>query len=145
VERSKSLVTYVKQNPSEEIFGNKLYHVAHKADVLRLKILIEHGGIYLDLDTICKKPFTAFLNHKFVIGKQGRWRKMGLCNAVMMSEKSSEFAKIWLDAYKTFRSKGKDEYWGEHSVKVPLDLAKQYPHLLHIEPYDSFIILFIIP
>lgn len=137
-EKAKSLVTLVKVSPPEEIFGNKLFHVAHKADVLRLNALIDHGGIYLDLDTISRKAFSPLLKNKFVIGKQGKWRKMGLCNAVMMAEKNSEFAKLWLNEYRTFRSKGKDKYWAEHSVKLPMKLAKSNPGLLHIEPYDSF-------
>lgn len=135
---TKKIVTAVKVNPPEEIFGNKLIHVAHKADILRLNVLLESGGIYLDLDTICKKPFRPLLNNKFVIGRQGKWRKMGLCNAVMMSEKGSGFVKIWIDEYKTFRSKGKDKYWAEHSVKIPMLLFKKHPELLHVEPFDSF-------
>lgn len=137
-ERTKEFVTGVRVDAPDNIFGNKLVHVAHKADILRLNVLIEKGGIYLDLDTICCKPFTGLLNYKFVIGRQGRWRKMGLCNAVIMSEVKSEFAQIWYNEYKNFRSKGKDKYWAEHSVKVPLTLAKAHPDLLHIENYDSF-------
>src|SRR5690349_18015895 len=34
-----------------EIFGNPISRVQHKADVLRLQILHENGGVYLDLDT----------------------------------------------------------------------------------------------
>ncbi len=137
-EKTKKIVTLRKIVPPNEIFGNPLMHVAHKADALRLRVLIENGGIYLDLDSICKKPFTPLLKHKFVIGKQGKWRKMGLCNAIMMSEKNSEFAKIWLEEYRTFRSRGKDRYWAEHSVLIPLKLSKHFRNLIHIESYDSF-------
>ncbi|MBS1517379.1 MAG: hypothetical protein JSS91_04760 [Bacteroidetes bacterium] len=137
-EKTKEIVTAVKVIPPDEIFGNKLYHVAHKADILRLEKLSETGGIYMDLDTICCKPFTPLLDNKFVMGRQGKFRKMGLCNAVMMSEKNSGFIKIWMNEYKTFRSKGKDKYWAEHSVQIPLKLSKLHPELLHIEPYDSF-------
>ena len=135
---TKELVTLRKTIAPEEIFGNPLVHVAHKADIIRLQALIESGGIYMDLDTISKKPFTNLLNNKFVIGKQGKWRNMGLCNAVMMSEKNSEFARIWMDEYRSFRSKGKDKYCAEHSVSVPLKLSKKFPKLLHIEKYSSF-------
>jgi len=137
-DRTKELVSLKKIAAPAEIFGNPLYHVAHKADIIRLQYLIETGGIYMDLDTISKKPFTPLLKNKFVIGKQGKWRNMGLCNAVMMSEKNSEFAKIWFEEYRTFRSKGKDKYWAEHSVSVPLKLSKKFPSLLHIEKYNSF-------
>lgn len=37
---------------------------AHQADFLRLKILIEHGGVYADMDTIFVKP----LSHHFFFG-----------------------------------------------------------------------------
>lgn len=137
-EKAKKIINLVQIDPPEEIFGNKLYHVAHKSDVWRLNTLIEFGGIYMDLDTICVKPFTNLLNNKFVIGRQGKWRKMGLCNAVMMSEKKSEFAKIWLSEYKSFRSKGHDKYWAEHSVALPLKLSLEHIDLLHIENFDSF-------
>lgn len=137
-EKSLPMIEKVLIEPPDEIFGNKLYHVAHKADVVRLNALIENGGIYLDLDTITKKSFLPLLNNKFVIGRQGRWRNMGLCNAVMMAEKNSEFLKLWLSSYDTFRSKGKDKFWAEHSVKLPSILAKKHPELLQIEPYNSF-------
>lgn len=137
-ERTKEIVTTKKVDPPDEIFGNKLYHVAHKADILRLNVLKENGGIYMDLDTICCRPFSGLLDNKFVIGRQGKWRKMGLCNAVMMSEKNSEFISIWMEEYRNFRSKGKDRYWAEHSVSVPMKLSEKHPHLLHIEPYNSF-------
>lgn len=136
--KTKELVTLKKITAPDNIFGNPLNHVAHKADIIRLQYLIEYGGIYLDLDTITKRSFAPLLNNEFVIGKQGKWRNMGLCNAVMMSEKNSEFARIWLEEYKSFRSKGKDKFWAEHSVAVPLTLSKKYPAHLHIEKYNSF-------
>jgi len=137
-ERAKEIITLKHVEPPNEVLGNKLYHVAHKSDVWRLRTLIENGGIYMDLDTICVKPFTHLLDNKFVIGRQGRWRKMGLCNAVMMAEKNSEFIRIWLNEYKSFRSKGHDKYWAEHSVALPLSLSIKYPDLLHIEEYYCF-------
>ncbi len=131
-------VKFIKTTAPEEIFGNKLYHIAHKSDVLRLEILRDSGGIYLDMDTICKKPFAPLLKHDFVLGKQGKWRRMGLCNGVIMSSKNSEFSKIWINEFKHFRSKGHDRYWAEISVQRPLVLSKKYPGLIHVEPYDSF-------
>ena len=137
-ERAKDYLSLIQIEPPEEIFGNKLYHPAHKCDIIRLRVLIEHGGIYLDMDTICKKPFTDLLKYNFVMGKQGKWRRMGLGNSVMLSEKNSEFAKEWLKAYKTFRSKGKDKYWAEHSIAYPLKLAKKLKDKIHIVKYNRF-------
>lgn len=136
----------------ESFMEQPLYHVAHKADVIRLQALKEHGGIYLDLDTISVKPLNDLLNHSFVIGQELKpgyqpknWRQRlklklglkkveagatGLCNAVLLSEQNSEFVNRWLAEYKTFRSKGRDKYWNEHSVLVPERLAASHPDKL---------------
>jgi signal recognition particle subunit SEC65 len=162
-QKIKPLLTLNQLEAPAQIFGNKLYHVAHQADVVRLQVLHQYGGIYLDLDTLSKKPLTPFLNNQFVIGEQfapkyafynhhlmriavgiKRMNKQaftqpaveGLCNAVMLSAPESKFVTLWLDAYKTFRSKGRDAFWGEHSVFVPKDLAIANPQLLTIaNPY----------
>jgi hypothetical protein len=127
-------------------------------------MLLEHGGIYLDLDTISKKPLTDLLMHDFVIAKEfmppvyyTAWDRVknavrqvklsplteqqkvyGLCNAVMLSAPGSRFLEIRLASYASFRSTGKDEFWVEHSVKVPYELAQQHPGLLTILEPSAF-------
>ncbi len=158
-EKAKPLLTLNKIEAPTSIMGNPLYHVAHKADIVRLQVLKETGGIYLDLDTISVKPLTELLHHSFVIGQELKpeyvpknWRQgikynlgliksdsknaTGLCNAVLLSKKNSDFVNLWLNEYKSFRSKGRDKYWNEHSVLVPQKLAEQYPqHITHLNPY----------
>ena len=137
-DKISSFVEFIKIEPPESVFGNKLYHIAHKSDILRLQLLKEIGGIYLDMDVICKKSFNPLLKYDFVMGKQGKWRKMGLCNGVILTQKDSEFLKIWFDEFKNFRSKGRDRHWAEMSVRKPYVLSKKYPNLIHVEPFDSF-------
>ncbi|MCX6160252.1 MAG: glycosyltransferase [Ignavibacteriae bacterium] len=137
-ERAKEIVEVKHISPPTEVFGRTLYHPAHKSDVARIYILIENGGIYLDFDIICKKSFMPLLNFNYVMGKQGKYRKMGLCNGVILSEKNAEFLKLWLEEYRNFRSKGHDKYWVESSTEKPLMLSKKYPDLIHVEPFDSF-------
>ena len=137
-EAAKRYITLEKIEPPDTIKGRVGKHYAHKSDVLRLLVLKEKGGIYLDMDTICKKPFSDLLDNKFVIGKEGKYNKHGLCNAVMMSEKNAEFINLWLDEYSSFRSQGNDRYWAEHSVTIPYQIAKCHPELLHVECYKSF-------
>jgi hypothetical protein len=167
-EKAKSLLTLNKVVAPGSFMGRPLYHVAHKADVIRLQALKETGGIYLDLDTISVKPLAALLNNSFVIGQELKpkyvpknWRQRikyklglkkeslkdstGLCNAVLLSERNSEFVNLWLEEYKTFRSKGRDKYWNEHSVLVPERLAavhpgkitKPGPYAFHYPLYDK--------
>lgn len=139
-EKIENEIELVQVEPPESIFGRPLKHIAHKADIIRLQALIEEGGIYLDADTICVKPFTDLLKYQCVLGIQGYPNGVvdGLCNGVILAEKNSEFLQNWLLSYQTHRSSGRDEFWAEHSVHVPYVLSKKIPHLLHIEPYDSF-------
>ena len=166
-EKAKPLLTLNKVTAPESFMGRPLYHVAHKADVVRLQALKETGGIYLDLDTISVKPLTDLLNHSFVIGQELKpaytpknWRQRlkyklglikvkdgatGLCNAVLLSEKNSDFVNLWLDEYKSFRSTGRDKYWNEHSVQIPERLVAQHtemitklsPYAFHYPLYDA--------
>lgn len=133
--KTKPYLTLVKVEPPEQIFGNRLCHVAHQADVLRLEILIREGGIYLDMDTLCLNSFSPLLSYGCVMGRQaGR----GLCNAVILAEPGSDFLKSWYAEYKSFRSQGRDQFWDEHSVQVPARLAEQNPKSLHIEDAFAF-------
>lgn len=45
----------VKQRDVTEVFGNPVEHFAHKADVLRLEVLRDYGGVYLDVDVLVIK------------------------------------------------------------------------------------------
>ena len=160
-DKIRSLVRINRVKAPETIHGNPVLHPAHQADVYRLQILQEMGGIYLDLDTICVKTLSLFYRYPLVVGKQTtvfpwNWKQRikkcvlertfkflrrpldGLCNGVILAEKGSEFLRIWQESYRTFRSKGKDEYWCEHSVKIPLVLAHQNPRLIHLASEWSF-------
>jgi hypothetical protein len=134
-EKSKEYLTPIRIEPPKEIFGNPLLHFAHQADVLRLDILIKEGGIYLDMDVLCLNSFTPLRKYKCVMGIEDT---VGLSNAVILAEANSEFLRMWYSEYKSFRSKGKDEFYVEHSVKLPFKLAKMNPKMLHIEDKFSF-------
>lgn len=138
-EKAKEFSEPIQIQVPRQIFGNKIYHFAHKADVLRLLILLKFGGIYLDIDTICIKPLTPLLNQRCIMAEEKYCGKViGLCNAVILSTKNNSFLNYWLSAYKTFRSKGRDKHWAEHSVKVPLKISEYYPDLITILPENSF-------
>lgn len=98
---------------------------AHRADVLRLQILLEEGGAYMDIDTVSVRPYASHaFGREFVIGLQApedppRGR---LCNAVMMAAPRCAFVRAWLDAYEAaFDPDG----WGEASVDLPFRLYEE--------------------
>jgi len=137
-ELSRKLVTSVIIEAPQEIFGQRLIHVAHRADVLRLRKLIEYGGIYLDADVLVQRDFDDLLGHSAVLGQEMVCAQYGLGNAVILAEPQSPFLCRWLDGYRSFRSRGEDEFYIEHSVKLPFELAGQYPDEIEVLPHTAF-------
>ena len=135
----KSVVNIVITEPPTEVFGNKIYHVAHQSDVVRLRTLLEVGGIYLDMDTITVKSFDNLMSYPAVIGYEGI-RNSGLCNAVIFSEPNNKFISDWYNEYTTFSSKGKDKDWATHSIKLPLKMwnSGKYINDIKVMPFDTF-------
>ena len=121
-EAARPLLALHRVEPPTRIFGRPLWHYAHQCDVLRLLMLQRHGGIYLDIDTLCVRPFTELRRNACVMGRQP---ERGLCNAVILSEPEGTFVGAWLESYRTFRSAGHDAHWDEHSVIIPAQLAAQ--------------------
>ena len=123
-ERLDGRIEVVIVQPPTQIFGRPLRHYAHQTDVMRLDTLIEYGGIYLDLDTMVRRSFMPLLRHQAVMGLQKYPDgKYGLCNAIMLSEAKHPFLIEWRNSFRTFRSSGVDEFWDEHAVQIPLQLA----------------------
>ena len=137
---TKKLVNTIKVDPPTEIFGKPITQQAHKSDVLRLQILIEYGGVYVDTDTIFVKPFTSLLDNKFVLGQQGINGQEGLCPAVILSEKDSVFGQYWLAGFKDSFGGGPpgSNTWCTHSVHYPLGLSKQIPNEVTILDHKAF-------
>lgn len=105
---------------------------AHRADKLRMDILYNKGGIYLDIDTICIKPWKELLKEKVVLGKQDDNK---ICNAIMFTEPKSLFFKLWLDKYEEyFNPNG----WGEASIILPFIIYKENPKLVTLKEPNLF-------
>ena len=141
-DRTKPLVEVQRVKAPTEIFGKPITQPAHKSDVIRLQVLIEHGGIYADTDVIVVKPFTELLDNQFVMGQQGVRGAEGLCPATMMGAKDSEFGKRWLMGFKDSFGGGPpgSPTWCTHSVNYPLWLSQQIPD--HITILDHFAFFF---
>jgi hypothetical protein len=125
---TRPLVTLERVNAPLEVWGRRLYHPAHQADVIRLQKLQRKGGIYLDVDVFVHRSFDDLLHYRAVMGEQrinGIVR--GLCNAVILAEPGARFLVTWHSSYQSFRSHGTDEFWDEHSVRIPYTLSRQFP------------------
>ena len=140
-EVARRYVECVRVEAPKEVFGRPLAHVAHQADLLRLQILLERGGIYLDLDTVTTRGFDSLLSHGCVMGRQGHPGSptdRGLCNAVILSEPGHPFLRAWIEEFRHFRSQGADEFWDELSVIVPARLAQSGKYKLTVLEPEAF-------
>jgi Glycosyltransferase sugar-binding region containing DXD motif len=135
---TRRMITLQKIEAPREIFGKPLLHPAHRSDVVRLEKLLQTGGIYLDADVFVHKAFDCLLPHKTVLGEQQAKGITGLCNAVILAEPKAPFLEKWLSAYVSFRSRGRDEYWDEHSVQLPAQLARSNSDEITILPPSAF-------
>lgn len=97
---------------------------SHRTDAMRLHVMLERGGIYLDSDAYILRPLTNLLigARDVYMGYEGgiRW---GLCNGVIMAKAGAPFIARWLGEYATFN----DRNWNYHSVILPAKLAARHP------------------
>ncbi len=116
----------------KQIGGKTIIKTAHKADKIRMDVLYEKGGVYLDIDTVCVRPYNHLLSNDVVLGKEV---PDGICNAIMMTIKKSQFFRLWLDKYaQYFDPNG----WREASVILPEIIAIDNPKLLTLQEADVF-------
>lgn len=113
--------------------GSKIIKkTAHKADWVRINMLYNKGGVYLDIDTICVKHWKHFFNEDVVLGQE---IPNGICNAIMFTKSKSKFFKLWLDNYEShFNPNG----WREASIELPEKLSKKFPNLITLKQPDVF-------
>lgn len=110
------------------VFGQKLSSVYHSADVARIQILMNYGGIYLDTDTVVLKPLSEFLRYEVVIG----WPYSdNIGNQIIIADKQARLLRLWLNGYKQYRP----FMWYYNAGQYPTDevLAKN-PSLVHRVP-----------
>uniref|UniRef100_A0A6C0CS33 Alpha 1,4-glycosyltransferase domain-containing protein n=1 Tax=viral metagenome TaxID=1070528 RepID=A0A6C0CS33_9ZZZZ len=126
---------YVEHVP--DYIGTKpIVQTAHAADIYRLQMLKQHGGIYLDIDTICVRSWSHLLQYACVLGEERAHDKLyGLSNAILFSEPNGAFVNIWLQNYASyFQSSG----WGEASIQMPLQIAHLFPDYCHVLSNKAF-------
>eukprot|EP00871_Galdieria_phlegrea_P002690 jgi/Galph1/3421/GphlegSOOS_G2084.1 len=134
---TKKLVTLRKVKVPTHVCGRPMYSAAHRADYLRLDILQQFGGIYLDMDTIVLQPFHFLRRYNFSIGEEGKDGSVGLGNAVLIANKNAKFLQRWRVEYcRSFDA----SHWNHHSVKLPYRLYTRFPLEAMVLPHDAFYI-----
>jgi hypothetical protein len=100
------------------------WRLPHVADVLRLDLIHNKGGIYLDMDVISLKSFDRLRRSKrdLLLGHEGGNRQ-GLCNGVIVVRKNSSFVTRWMETYDDFKP---FEEWNYHSVILPKIMGDEH-------------------
>ena len=109
--------------------GFELKHFQYKADVVRLELLYQHGGVYLDLDMIITRPFDEVFasGHSFYISQE-RSGSRCLINAFLAAKPKNEFIKLWLNEFKSGLRLG---IWAHHIRDSNQKLIDDHPHYLY--------------
>jgi hypothetical protein len=144
-------LTLVRVPPAQEVASAvydgtlvpERYRYAHHADVIRLDALIDHGGIYADIDTLFLRPIPDELyNRPFVLSREAPVmdelsgeRRRSLCNAVMMGEPGALFAREW----RARIGAALNGTWSNHSCLLAQTLSEQFATAVHVEPPESFL------
>jgi len=115
----------VKKSPPKKIWGNTVEVVEHQSDVIRLQVMLEVGGIYLDDDVIVLRSLDELRKNDMVLGEENF---DALANSVIIANKDSWFLKRWFEEYKNFN----DSIWSESSCFVPWSLWKLFPFDIHV-------------
>jgi len=118
------------RQPPTTLFGEKVkdpaYYTSH-SNVDRVKVLMEYGGIYLDLDVLVTRPFDELRRYPCTIGREQETKS---CGSVIICAKDSPFLLLWINSYL-------DDYqvneWAYNTGQVPFNLARRYPHLVNLD------------
>ena len=82
-----------------------------RCDVFRYLVLYKYGGIYLDMDIICKKKLNKFLKYDLVLAVSSNI-KTSLTNAFFMCVPKNPFIKYCIDYLS--KNINKYQYFGKH-------------------------------
>jgi hypothetical protein len=114
-------LTLVPEEDVTHVHGKKLtMRVQHRADILRMQIMLNTGGMYLDSDVIALKSFEDLRRSPLSMGLEGG---EGMCNAVMVGAPNTTFIQRWWAEYAHFNP----EAWAYHSVQLPRELQRAHP------------------
>lgn len=127
-------VTLVKSRLVESIFNKSVDQLAHRADVMRLEILINYGGIYFDTDVLALRSFEPLLSLADVVMANQDDDEKTACSAIVIAKKNATFLRRVYDAYQSFD----DSCWDCHSVRLTGQLALIYPNEARLLPTVTF-------
>lgn len=113
-------VTKRKCELPTHIGGAEILWPQYVSDVMRLQILYEHGGIYMDTDMISLRQFKPYDDTVLSFCWETAFCE-SICNAFMATPPGNEFIKGWLDRMPPAM---KNPTWAYGGVVVPCEMTK---------------------
>lgn len=118
-------IVLVRVTTPTHISGRKIKFIQHKADIFRLHILEEYGGIYLDTDQYILRSLDEFRNNECTMGVA---HDGAIGSALIIAARHSRFIKKWIESYHSYDPQS----WGDNSVTMGKKLAEKFPDLVRL-------------
>lgn len=120
--KARPLLTLRQLVPPSTIFGRTIRKFQHQADVVRLELLLQFGGLYMDMDVLLLNSVDDLLaGHELVLAQEGVRGSIGLGNAMMIAQRNATMLRSWYGEYRSFS----DKIWNNFSLRLPMQLRIQ--------------------
>jgi hypothetical protein len=128
ISKTKTILKIRQIEKPTKVFGrnlSKYYLNWHSADITRIKLLTEFGGIYIDQDVYVVKSLDIYRKYEMTLG----WDAINFfSNAIFIAHKNSRFLNLYLDSYRNYNS----TQWTYNSQILPTEtILKKKPELIH--------------
>ncbi|CAG2103059.1 unnamed protein product [Medioppia subpectinata] len=111
-----------------EVFGRNLsaeYGLWHAADITRIQVLREFGGVYLDRDVYVIKNFSEFYKYEMTIDFQS---DNTLGSQVLIATKNARFLPQY---YATYREYNPANWYYDAGIRPVYEVINKQPHIIH--------------
>jgi hypothetical protein len=129
IRNTPGIVYEIRKIPlPERIFGQKFsegWHVWHAGDVTRIRILMEHGGIFLDNDIYVVQNLNRFRKFEMSIGWDDR---DCIGTQVLVANRSARFLRLWLESYREYYP---DRWYYNAGCKPTEEFLYKTPEIVH--------------
>jgi tetratricopeptide (TPR) repeat protein len=132
-ERIRPYVEMVGVDPPTTFNDYALTHVQYQSDVLRLQILLEHGGIYLDTDMLLIRPVDIAYVGDCVLSPDTLENPRSINAGIIMAAPGSPFIRRWLDAFEVNKT------WAFGAVVLPWELIQEDDTGVVLTSADDFL------
>ncbi|KAI0211210.1 hypothetical protein LSAT2_003966 [Lamellibrachia satsuma] len=119
----------VHREAPRDIHNQTLMHMYHRADVAKIQILMEYGGIYLDYDVIVVRSLDPLRKYDVTLGKE---KPPKFIAGIIVARRNALFLRLW---YNSYRANYRQLDWDYNCARVTYQLYLKRPDLLHVEPY----------